>query len=224
MYSTAINYQVSKRPMTEAESKSVDKVYKNAQKQARPAGFFALVFGAIGFFSGAATIDPSTASGMTAVLILLVGLLACVLAISTMRVRKTVKAAHDDGYVVVVQGPVSRYNGKMNTSAMTVGPLSIGWNKRNVNPLQEGSFAELACIPKLRSVVSINGAGLDQPIRVMIPTDLEARAAVAPPVNPVSAYPMTGNNVPQTNGANFCHRCGNPGAGMAFCSNCGNKL
>ena len=49
--------------MTEAESKSLDKVYKNAQRQARPAGFFALVFAAIGMVSGAATVGLSTSAG-----------------------------------------------------------------------------------------------------------------------------------------------------------------
>ncbi len=209
--------------MTEAESKTLDKVYKNAQKQARPAGFFALVFAAIGFVSGAATIDLSTSSGMMALMILLVGIMAFGVALYTTRVRKKVQAAHDQGSVVVVQGPVSRFNGKMNTSAMTVGPLSIGWNKKSDNPLQEGSFAELACIPELRSVISINGNGLDQPIRVMMPADLEARAANASLTTP-AANPPAGNIVPQTNVSSFCPRCGNPGSGLAFCSNCGNKF
>ena len=144
-------------------------------------------------------------------------------ALYTTRVRKKVQAAHDQGSVVVVQGPVSRFNGKMNTSAMTVGPLSIGWNKKSDNPLQEGSFAELACIPELRSVISINGNGLDQPIRVMMPADLEARAANASLTTP-AANPPAGNIVPQTNVSSFCPRCGNPGSGLAFCSNCGNKF
>ena len=209
--------------MTEAESKTLDKVYKNAQKQARPAGFFALVFAAIGFVSGAATIDLSTSSGMMALMILLVGIMAFGVALYTTRVRKKVQAAHDQGSVVVVQGPVSRFNGKMNTSAMTVGPLSIGWNKKSDTPLQEGSFAELACIPELRSVISINGNGLDQPIRVMMPADLEARAANASLTTP-AANPPAGNIVPQTNVSSFCPRCGNPGSGLAFCSNCGNKF
>ena len=78
---------------------------------------------------------------------------------------------------------------------MTVGPLSIGWSQKSGRPLQEGSFTELACIPKLRSVVSINGSGLDQPIKVMMPNDLEARGAAAPPA--VTAGPMT-VSTPQT--------------------------
>ena len=223
MYSTADNCQISKRPMTEAESKTLDKVYKNAQKQARPAGFFALVFAAIGIFSGAATIDLSTSSGLTALMILLVGIMAFGVAMYITRLRKMVQAAHEEGSVVVVQGQVSRFDGKMNTSAMTVGPLSIGWNKKSDNPLQEGSFTELACIPKLRSVVSINGTGLDQPIKIMMPADLEARATNAPPAAP-AAIPTAGNNIPQANVSNFCPRCGNPGSGLAFCSNCGNKF
>ena len=223
MYSTADNCQISKRPMTEAESRSLDKVYKNAQRQARPAGFFALVFAAIGFVSGAATIDLSTSSGMTALMIILVGIMAIGVALYTAQVRKKVQAAHDDGSVVVVQGPVSRFDGKMNTSAMTVGPLSIGWNKKSGSPLQEGSFAELACIPKLRSVVSINGTGMDQPIKVMMPNDLEARAVNAPSATP-AGQPAAGNGIPLMKVSGFCSRCGNPGAGLAFCSNCGNKF
>jgi hypothetical protein len=223
MYSTADNCQISKRPMTEAESKSLDKVYKNAQRQARPAGFFALVFAAIGFVSGAATVDLSTSNGMTALMILLVGIMAFGVAMYTTRVRKKVQAAHDEGSVVVVQGQVSRFDGKMNTSAMMVGPLSVGWNKKSGSPLQEGSFTELACIPKLRSVVSINGSGLDQPIKVMMPNDLEARAANAPLAAP-AVNPTADHNVPQTNVSSFCPRCGNPGSGLAFCSNCGNKF
>ncbi|MGD0817148.1 MAG: hypothetical protein ABR986_01965 [Methanomassiliicoccales archaeon] len=219
------NYQVFKRSMTDPEGKSVDKVYKNAQKQARPAGFFALVFAAIGIFSGATALDLSTLKGLTAILVLLIGLLAFGLAFFMFRVRKTVTQAHNDGYVVVVRGPVSRFDGKMNTSAMMVGPLAIGWNKRTVSPLQEGSFAEVACIPKLRSVVSINGAGLDQPIRVVIPNDLEAKAFMGPPT--YQAQPMntvSQNATSPTSGMSFCPSCGKPASGLAFCSDCGNKL
>ena len=33
---------------------------------------------------------------------------------------------------------VSQFNGDMGTSATTVGPLTIGWNSKKANPLQQG--------------------------------------------------------------------------------------
>jgi hypothetical protein len=218
MNGQAQDYQVFKRPMTDAERKSVNAVYKNAQKQARPAGFFALVFALIGIFSGAA-------SDITSVLVLVVGLLAFVLSIVTFRLRRNVADVQKEGNVIVVRAAVSRFNGKMNTSAMMVGPLAIGWNKRSATPLQEGSFAEVACVPKLRSAVSINGAGMDHPIKLVIPADLEAMAAIgapaypAPPVNAPNQIPA-----PISNGMCFCPSCGTPAKGMAFCTNCGNRF
>jgi hypothetical protein len=217
--------QVFKRPMTDAERRSVDKVYKNAQKQARPAGFMAILFAAISITSGAATLDLTTSKGLTSVLVIVIGLFAFVIAFSTFRVRGTVSNVQNDGHVIVVRGPVSRSDGNIRTSAMMVGPLAIGWRKRTASPLQEGSFAEVACVPQLRSVVSINGAGLDSPIKIMIPTDLEARAAAAPPAYPAQAAGVSYQNVtPPSNAMSFCPSCGTPTSGLAFCSNCGNKF
>jgi hypothetical protein len=225
MPSQSVDHQVFKRPMTDAERKSADRVYKNAQKQARPAGFFALVFAAIGIFSGAANLDLSTSQGITATVILLVGLLASGLAFYTFRVRKTVSDVQNDGNVVVVRGPVTRHGGNMNASTMMVGPLSIAWNRKSVNPLQEGQFAEVACIPKLRSVVSINGAELDDPIRVMIPSDLEAKAPMGSPAYPAQPVNAGYLKTPaQSNAMSFCSMCGQPATGLAFCSNCGHKF
>lgn len=225
MPSQSVDHQVFKRLMTDAESKNANRVYKNAQKQARPAGFIAFVFAAIGIFSGAANLDLSTSQGITATVILLVGLLAFGLAFYTFRVRKTVSDVQNDGNVVVVRGPVTRCNGKMNTSAMMVGPLAIAWNKKSVNPLQDGHFAEVACIPKLRSVVSINGTELDEPIRVMIPSDLEAKASTevtARSTQPVKAGYL--KTPAQSNAMSFCPMCGQQATGLTFCSNCGHKF
>ena len=144
--------------MTDAERKSVDSIYKNLQKQARPAGFLAFVFALIGIFSG-------EVSDITSLLVLVVGLFSLILAVAVFRLRRKINDVQRDGDVVVVRASVSRFDGKMNTSAMMVGPLAIGWNKRGINPLQEGVFAEVACVPKLRSAVSINGAGLDHRLR-----------------------------------------------------------
>ena len=212
--------------MTDAERRSADRVYKNAQKQARPAGFMAILFAAISITSGAATLDLTTSKGLTSVLVVVIGLFALVVAFSTFRVRRTVSDAQNDGHVVVVRGPVSRSDGKMRTPAMTVGPLAIGWRRRTANPLQEGSFAEVACIPRLKSVVSINGAGLDSPIKIMIPADLEARAAVtAPPAYAAQAAGFSYQNAtPPSDAMRFCPSCGTSASGLAFCSNCGNQF
>ena len=220
MFAPNSNYQVFKRPMNEAERKGVDKVYKNAQKQVRPAGVFALLFAMIGIFAGSATIDLSTSRGTTTLVILLVGLLAFGLGFYTFKVRGLVRKAHEDGNAVIVRGPASRSTGRANTSAMMIGPLTIGWNSKSVNPLREGSLAEIAVIPKLRSVVSINGIGLDRPIRIVVPTDLEASASMAPPAHPVQ--PVNAINPPEK--MSFCPSCGAPNGGMAFCANCGSKF
>jgi hypothetical protein len=212
------SYQAFRRPMTDAERKSVDSIYKNLQKQARPAGFLAFVFALIGIFSG-------EVSDITSLLVLVVGLFSLILAVAVFRLRRKINDVQRDGDVVVVRASVSRFDGKMNTSAMMVGPLAIGWNKRGINPLQEGVFAEVACVPKLRSAVSINGAGLDHPIKMMIPSDLEANASNS--AQP-SAYELAGtagpapNSIPET--TRFCTSCGKPTEGLAFCSNCGYRL
>lgn len=212
------NYQVFRRPMTAEERRSVDIIYKNLQKQARPAGFFALVFALIGIFSGAA-------SDITSLLVLIVGLFAFILAFSVFRLRKSITQVQKDGNVVVVRANVARFQGKMNTSAMMVGPLAIGGNKRGPSPLQEGNLAEVACVPKLRSAVSINGAGLDHPIKMMIPPDLETHASNG--AQPYSSGPVRdAGNAPAPAGEamRFCPTCGKPAEGLAFCSNCGNKF
>jgi hypothetical protein len=220
MFAPSANYQVTKRPMNETERNSVDQVFRNAQKQARPIAVFALLFAIIGIFAGSATIDISTSKGMTTLVILVVGLGAFGFAFMTFRVRKNVEAAQKDGNVVVVKGMVSQFAGKVGTSATTVGPLTIGWNSKTNNPLQQGSFAEVGVSPKLRSVVSVNGVGLEHPIRIMVPNDLEAGATTNPP-----AYPMPAvNPSPAPEAMSFCPSCGTPASGLAFCSNCGNKF
>jgi hypothetical protein len=217
--------QVSKRSMTDAERKSIRQIYKNAQKQARPAGFFALVFAAIGIFTGAGSFDFSTPSGMTSVLILVVGLAAFIYAGFMSRLRRNVSDALNGGQVVVVRGKASLFNGRMKTSAIVVGPIALNMGKANANMLQEGSIAEVALVPKLKSAVSINGTGLDQPIKIMVPVDLETKASVGISTDlgqPSNAYaPIP---APATAAIEFCHSCGTPAKGMAFCSNCGNKL
>lgn len=218
------DYQTFKRPMTDPERASMNRVYKNAQKQARPAGFMALVFAAIGIVNGANSFDFSSSTGMISVLIIAVGLMAFVMAYTTSRLRRTIVAAHNDGNVVVVRGPVSRYQGRTNGSVMMVGPLTIGSGKRGANPLQEGTYAEVACIPKLKSIVSLNGAGLEQPIKVGIPNDLESQASVGSPTYPPAPLNSVDPNImPSSDAMSFCSSCGKPTQGLAYCWNCGNK-
>ncbi len=218
------DYQTFKRPMTDPERTSMNKVYKNAQKQAMPAGFMALVFAAIGIVNGANSFDFSSSTGMISVLVIVVGLMAFVMAYTTSRLRRTIVAAHNDGNVVVVRGPVSRSQGRANGSFMMVGPLSIGSGKRGANPLQEGTYAEVACIPKLKSILSLNGAGLDQPMRVGIPNDLESKASIGSPTYPAPPLNVAAPSVtPSSNEMSFCSSCGKPTQGLTYCWNCGNK-
>ncbi len=219
-----LDYQTFKRQMTDPERASMNKIYKNAQKQARPAGFMALVFAAVGIVNGANSFDFTTSTGMISVLIVVVGLMAFFLAYTTSRLRRTIVAAHNDGNVVVVRGPVSRYEGRANGSFMMVGPLAVGSGKRGANPLQEGTYAEVACIPKLKSIVSLNGAGLDQPIKVGIPVDLESKASIGSPTYPAQPLNAVNQNaMPSANAMGFCSSCGKPTQGLAYCWNCGNK-
>jgi hypothetical protein len=215
------NHQVFRRPMTESERRTVNNVYKNAQKTARPLGIMALVFAAVGIVTGASTFDLSTPSGMMTIMIVLIGFSAFIVGYNTSRIHKKVADVQNDGYVIVVRGQVSRYSGKMNTSAMTVGPLTIGENRQNPMQLQEGTVAEVACIPKLKSVVSINQAPMEQPMRIMVPADLEFQASTGVPSQ---AYVPMGQNAPAAGGMSFCPSCGTPTNGLTFCSNCGTKL
>ena len=225
MSAQTAEYQVFKRPMTDAEGKSMNKVFKNAKKQALPAGLMGILFGAIAIVNGTGSLDFSTSNGIMSIFIIVIGLFAFGTAMSTFRTRRNVRDAMNEGNVVVVRGSVTRFQGRGNISAMVVGPLSIASRKRSVGPLQEGTFADVACVPRLKSVVSINGVGLDQPIKIMVPNDLETRAPLAPTAYP--APPLTAvkqNPTHSTNGMNFCPSCGNPISGLAFCSNCGTKL
>jgi hypothetical protein len=217
--------RVYNRPMNESERKSIRQVYKNAQKQARPASVFALVLAAVGFVTGAGNFDFSTPGGMTSVLILVVGLGAFVYAGSLSRLRRSVSSSLDEGNVVIVRARASRFNGRMNTSALVVGPLSLNLGKTEANLVQEGSTTEVACVPKLKAAVSFNGAGLDRPIKIMVPVDLEAKASIGTPAGPGQSYnayaPIP---APGSMAMEFCHSCGTPAKGMVFCSNCGSKL
>lgn len=225
MNGQSANYQTFKRAMNATEQKSVDMVYRNAQRQARPLGIFALIFAAIGFVTGAGTFDFSTSKGMTSIMILMVGIGAFLYSGYILRIRRNVADAKRSGQVVVVRGTVSRFNGRGNTTAAVVGPLSIGLGKGIVNTVLDGSMAEIACVPNLKSVVSINGAGLDRPIKLMIPAGLAANATEVPPTYPEYAPKATESSAPGTrDSTGFCFSCGQASAGLAFCSNCGTKL
>jgi hypothetical protein len=217
--------QAYKRAMSAEEHKSVDKVYKNAQKQARPLGFFALVFAAIGIVTGAGTLDLSTSKGMTTIMIIVVGIGAFLYSGYMLRLRRKISDSHRSEQVIVVRGTVTRYNGRGNSSAFTVGPLTFGLEKRMLNALPEGSVADIACVPKLGVLVSINGMGQEHPAKLTIPVGLEASALPiesAYPVQPAATAERGQTYSPQA--TSFCFSCGNPSSGLAFCSNCGTKL
>jgi hypothetical protein len=217
-------YKAFRRAMNASEHASVGKVYKNAQKQARATGFFALVFAAIGVVTGAGTFDLSTSKGMTTIMIVLVGIGAFLYSGYVIRLRNRVSSIQRSGELVVVKATVVKYRGRGNTSAMMVGPLMIGLGKGREGLLPEGQSAEIACVQGLGAAVSINGNGLDQPIKIHIPAGLDVNAAAVPSSYPASSPAQIQNGLPSTGNASFCHSCGNPTAGLAFCSNCGTRL
>ena len=216
--------QVFKRPMSDAERNNVRQIYKNAQKQALPASIFALVLAAIGVVTGAGSFDFSTPSGATTVLIIVVGFAAFLYAMHISRLRRSVSATLNEGQVVVVRGTVSTYKGRVNTSATVVGPLSLNLGKGETIQMPDGSIAEIACVPKLRSAVSINGVALQQPIKLMLPVDLEAKASKGVPAYPERMNGAAVASTPLTSTMSFCPSCGTKAMGLAFCSNCGNKF
>jgi hypothetical protein len=232
------NVQVSKRPMTDAERVSVDSTYGLAQKGARTVGGIAIGFAVFSIFMG--SLDDAEVGDMLsilfAVLLLVFGVLSLGITYSMFKLRKTIGEVQQAGYVITVRGPATKSTGTKNKMPWSVGPLALPETPVTEKVLQEGGVAEFVCVPKLKSVISINGAGLEQAINATISADLEAM--VTSPSTPVSSPAGTSVNAapqqpvspPVTNTTNtgavqrFCPSCGNPLTGTPFCAHCGHKL
>ncbi|HEY3420746.1 MAG TPA: hypothetical protein VGK23_09355 [Methanomassiliicoccales archaeon] len=220
------DYRAFRRGMTSLEYESVEKIYRNAQKQARPFGFMALIFAAIGIVNGYGSLDISTSEGMITIMIFLIGLGAFGYSGYMFRLRRKISEVKRSGEVTVVQGRAYMSTVRANAAAVMVGPLTISVGKGTDYGLLEGSTAEIALVPKLGgALVSINGTVPTHPIKVHVPAGLEENASSSPPAYPIPPNAIADKGPDQAaNGFSFCHSCGNPTAGLAFCSNCGTKL
>lgn len=173
--------QVSKRPMTDAERRAVDNVYRMTQKAARMVGGLAILFALFSVFmsSFTGTEVDAVVSIVLALILVLFAVVSLVLTYTTLKLRKTIGEVQRAGYVIAVRGPVTMSNGAKGKRSWSVGPLGMAETPVTVKVLREGAVTELVCVPKLRSVVSINGVGLEQAVAATVPAELEAMAASA---------------------------------------------
>jgi hypothetical protein len=216
------NVQVSKRPMTDAERRSVDSMYGMAQKAARTVGGVAIGFAILSVFMG--TLTGSAVDEMISILftVLLVvfALLGLGLTYATLKLRKTIVDVQRAGYVFTVRGPVTKTGGTKSKRPWSIGPLAIAETPVTVKVLKDGAVTEFVCIPKIKSVISINGAGLEQAAAATITGDLDAMAASSS----APAAPAVENTVEPGTAQKFCPSCGKPLTGTPFCAHCGHKL
>lgn len=219
--------QVFNRPMTDAERMSVNNVYALTQKGARMVGGLAIGFAffAVLMESVMGSVDAMI-SILFALLMIVFGVLGLGVTFSMFKIRKTIGEVQKAGSVITVRGPATKVTGT-NKQSWSVGPLTMNNTPESVKVPQEGTATELVCVPKLKSVISMNGAGLEQAISATIPKDLEAMSSVPPaPAMPSALGAANMNPQPVLNhsASRFCPSCGASAAGTRFCPRCGYKL
>lgn len=219
--------QVFKRPMTDVERVSVNNVYALTQEGARMVGGLAIGFAlfAVLLESIMGPVDAMI-SILFALLMIVFGVLGLGVTFSLFKIRKTIGEVQKAGSVITVRGPASKVTGT-NKQSWSVGPLTMNNTPETVKVPQEGAATELVCVPKLKSIISMNGAGLEQAISATIPKDLEAMSSV-PPAPALASAPRAANMTPppvvERSASRFCPSCGASVAGTHFCPRCGYKL
>jgi hypothetical protein len=216
------NVQVFKRPMTVAERASVNNLYAQAQKGARIVGGLAIGFAIFGVFMSATMgSDEVIISILFAALMVVFGIMGLGVTFSMFKMRKTIVDVQRSGSVVTVRGPAVEGTGKQSWS---VGPLAMKNTPETVKVPPRGTLTELVCVPRLKSVISMNGVGLQQAIGATVPRDLEAMATTAPAPAPSVSVSAASPMPPASYAPKFCPSCGTAAAGTPFCPQCGSKL
>ncbi len=187
--------QITRRMMTDVERQFPVGVYKGVQKAARGLAvlclvlFFLSTFVVPVMFTDPVSLD--TISILMTVFLGVFGLVSIGMAINTVVVRKKVSDAMAEGTVVEVVGPAYRSTGAKNVQAWTIGPVSMMASREAIGLMREGAPTSVLCVPRLKSAIAVNGVGLKNGARVMLPPNLEMMATpagVLPPIGQMGPY------------------------------------
>lgn len=172
--------QVIKRQMSDSERQMPASIYRNFQKNLGGMAVFCLVLFVFGTYVLPAIItDPITYDSVSmtlSIFMLVFGLVAIGMSVSSVVIRKKIENAMRDGTAIEVIGPAYRTGGMGKVQSWTVGPISIMQARGLQGMMQEGMPTSVLCIPRMKSAIAINNRGLKQAARIMFPPNLEMMA------------------------------------------------
>jgi hypothetical protein len=145
----AIN-QIIKRPITDSDQELFSKFYQNSQKRLRVLAVlsFGLIF--INYIILSDIIMDWTISFVLYLCMIFIGTISITMSLNLLLIRKQISDTLKQGTVIEVHGPAYRNRIAPNSTAWTVGPISVMSRTGTLTMLQEGAQATVLCIPRMR--------------------------------------------------------------------------
>jgi len=180
----AIN-RVIKRPMTDVERGLVTKNFQNLQKPLKMIASIPIILFLMNYL--VATTDNVLSLFIT-LLIIILSVVIIGMSIGVFQYRKKMSDVLRDGTAIEVHGPAYRSQStNRNLQSFTVGSISMSMGLKDSSIIPEGAQVIVLCIPKLKTVLSVNNKGVEHGASITCPPNLEA---MAEPANFVSQQPM----------------------------------
>jgi len=186
----ALNTQIVRRPLTDAERVLPGRFYKTVQNGLRGIALTCLILYVLNTYvlstiiTDAITYD--TVSTVLYMFMIAMGIVAIGMSVNALILRKKLAQTLANGTVVEVFAPAYRSGMGGKGQTWTVGPVSIMPN-RGINAMMaEGRPTSVVCVPSMKAAIAINNHGLRTGARIMIPPNLEMMAV------PVGPMPMSG--------------------------------